>query len=89
MSRLETISKEYRDCTLVMNSCRYTCGDEYCTGSADVISDGDCRGRDPEDGGAGSAATVGTNCDISERAKQLAENAARYTPTHQYCSTTA
>jgi hypothetical protein len=89
MSRLESISKEYRDCSLLMNSCRYTCGDEYCNGSADVFSDGDCRGRDPEEGGAGSAATVGTNLDISERTTQLAKNAAHYTSAHQYCSTTA
>ena len=81
MSRLETISKEFRECTLVMNSCRYTCGNQYCTGSNDVISDGDCRGRDPKAEGA----SIGTNCDISERVKQLKKNAARYTPTHQYC----
>jgi hypothetical protein len=85
MSRLETISKEYRECTLVYNSCRYTCGDEYCSGSQDVVSDGDCRGREPE----GPSGTVGTNCDIAERDKQMVKNAARYTPTHQYCSTTA
>jgi len=89
MSRLETISKEYRECTLVLNSCRQTANNQYCSGSQDVISDGDCRGRDPEDGGAGSAATVGTNCDIAEREKQMVKNAARYTPTHQYCSATA
>ena len=89
MSRLETISEEFRKCTLILNSCRYTCGNEYCTGSADVISDGDCRGRDPKEGGAGSAATVGTNLDIACRKEMITKNGKLYTPGNEYSSATA
>lgn len=85
MSRLEKLSKEFRDCTLVLNSCRYTTGDEYCSGSADVLSDGDCRGRDPKSAGG----SIGTNLDIDCRGALIAKNSKLYTPGHEYCAGTA
>jgi hypothetical protein len=86
-SRLLVNSAIFRDCNLVRNKCccGYTCGNEYCAGSKDVISDGDCRGRDPQSPGA----PIGTCIDIADRTCSIAINSNRYTPGHEYCSATA
>jgi len=88
-SRLLVNSAVYRDCNVVRNKCchGYTCGNEYCAGSADVISDGDCRGRDPKDGS--TTATIGTCIDIQDRICSIAKNSNLYTPGHEYCAATA
>lgn len=62
-SRLLVNSASFRTENLVRNSCRYTCGKEYNATSPDVLSDGDCRGRDPQAEGG----TIGTNLDIQQR----------------------
>lgn len=70
MTKLEEIGKQMRDKLLVGNC--YKSGNEYCTGSGDVISDGDNKGREPKDQSASS--TVGTKFDIDCRAAMLASN---------------
>jgi len=72
MSRIEEISKDFRDCTLAMNSGRYTCAKEYLPSSPDTISDGDMKGRDPKDGS--SSSTVGTVLDIQKKNELLKIN---------------
>lgn len=84
-SNLSLIGEQFRKDNLVKNSCRYVDGKEYSVGSPDVISDGDCRGRDPKDPTSASS-TIGTNLDIATRCTQLAFNSARYTCGHEYGS---
>ena len=84
-SNLSTISEQFRKDNLVKNSCRYVDGKEYKIGSADVISDGDCRGRDPKDPNSATS-TIGTNLDIVTRNEQLVRNSNRYTCGHEYGS---
>jgi len=86
-SRLLTNSASFRDENLVRNKCchGYTSGNEYCAGNKDTISDGDCRGRDPQVPGG----SIGTNEDIADRNCSIAKNSARYYPGHEYCSATA
>lgn len=86
-SRLLVNSASFRDENLVRNKCchGYTFSNEYCTGNADTISDGDCRGRDPQTPGA----SIGTCIDIADRTCSIAKNSNRYTPAHEYCAATA
>lgn len=87
-SNLSTISEQFRKDNLVKNSCRYVDGKEYNIGSADVISDGDCRGRDPKDP-TSAASPIGTIFDISCREKQMScigLNGKRYTNEKPYGS---
>ena len=84
-SRLLVNGASFRDENLVRNSGRYTCAKEYCAGSPDTISDGDCKGRDPQAPGA----PIGTNEDIADRTCSIAKNSKHYTPGHEYCSATA
>lgn len=88
MSRLETTSEEYRKCSIARNADHYTPNKEYCEGSPDVISDGDMKGRNPQDPTSASS-PVGTSFDIKERADQLARNAKLYTCGKEYCEGTA
>ena len=81
-SRLLANSEDFRTCSVAKNSAGYTPGSEYCAGTPDTISDGDNRGRDPEDGGG----SIGTSIDIETREKLLAKNADRYTKGNQYCA---
>ena len=76
------IDIKMRECSLAKNADRYTHGDEYCAGVADTISDGDCRGRDPESQGN----TIGTNKDIQMRNCLMAKNSDGYTYANQYCA---
>lgn len=73
---------EMRNKLMAKNSDGYTKGDEYCIGHEDTISDGDCRGRNPEANGS----AIGTTCDIEMRNKLLAKNRDRYTKEDEYCS---
>ena len=73
---------EMRNKLMAKNSDGYTCGNEYCAGHQDTLSDGDCRGRDPE----GSGGVIGTNCDIEMRNKLMAKNKDRYTKGDEYCA---
>lgn len=79
-SRLLENSKDYRTCSVAKNSKNYTPGNEYQASHADTISDGDCKGRDPEDIGG----EIGTNIDIDTRNKQMAKNADGYTYGNEY-----
>jgi len=79
-SRLLTNSEEFRNKLLAKNSDGYTTGNEYLPGHADTISDGDDRGRDPEDDGG----SVGTNEDITMRDNLLAKNSDLYTKDNPY-----
>jgi len=79
-SRLLANSADYRTCSIAKNSKGYTPGKEYLPTTPDTISDGDCRGRDPETEGA----SIGTNKDIEMREKLLAKNADGYTPGNEY-----
>ena len=80
-SRLLTNSTEYRECSLAKNSKGYTTGNQYCAGSPDTISDGDDRGRDPQNVGS----SIGTATDIKLRECSLAKNSDGYTTGNQYC----
>jgi len=73
---------EMRNKLMAKNSERYTKGDEYCAGHEDTISDGDERGRDPENQGG----TIGTETDIKMRNKLIAKNSDRYTKGNEYCA---
>lgn len=79
-SRLLENSEDYRTCSIAKNSRGYQPGNEYLPAHSDTLSDGDCRGRDPEtEGGA-----IGTNKDIETRNKQMAKNADGYTYGNEY-----
>jgi hypothetical protein len=67
---------------LAKNADRYTPGNEYLPATPDTLSDGDCRGRDPESQGA----SIGTNKDIQMRNCLMAKNADGYTYGNQYCA---
>ena len=79
-SRLLANSEDFRTCSIAKNSCHYIPNNEYLPGHEDTISDGDNRGRDPEDIGG----EVGTQIDIKMRECSLAKNADRYTPGNEY-----
>ena len=76
------IDIETRNKQMAKNADGYTYGNEYGPSHVDTISDGVCKGRDPEDGGG----SIGTNKDIEMRDKLMAKNADGYTPTKQYCA---
>lgn len=79
-SRLLTISKDFRTCSIAKNGMGYVPGKEYLPATSDTISDGDDRGRDPKtDGGS-----IGTKIDIDTRNKQMAKNADGYTYGDEY-----
>jgi len=78
-SRLLNSSEDFRSCSIAKNSCHYVPSKQYCAGVPDTMSDGDNRGRDPQDGG-----DVGTQIDIKMRESLLAKNADRYTPGNEY-----
>jgi len=69
-----------RNKMMAKNADGYTYGNEYGPSHQDTISDGDCRGRDPESGGG----SIGTDKDIAMRNCLMAKNSDRYTPTNQY-----
>ncbi len=79
-SRLLDNSKDYRTCSIAKNSKGYTPGNEYCQAHQDTLSDGDCRGRDPEAEGG----SIGTSKDISMRNCSMAKNKDGYTPGDEY-----
>jgi hypothetical protein len=68
-----------RNCLIAKNSDRYTKGDEYCAGHEDTLSDGDNKGRDPEQQGG----SIGTNIDIQNRTCLGAKNL--YKCGKEYC----
>jgi hypothetical protein len=79
-SRLTEISEQFYKCSIVLNSCRYLPENQYDVAHPDTLSDGDCRGRDPEDAGG----SIGTNKDITERTIQLVRNSCLYTTDKPY-----
>jgi len=83
-SRLLVNSEHFRTCSIAKNSKGYIPGSEYCAGVPDTISDGDCRGRDPQDDGG----SIGTNKDIQMRNCLMTKNADGYTYENQYCAGT-
>ena len=97
-SRLTISSEEFRKCSVAKNSpsvanegwSGYVPGNEYCAGTPDTQSDGDNRGRDPEEDGG----SIGTKDDIVMRNRLMAKNTpsvsddgwSGYTPGSQYCA---
>jgi hypothetical protein len=79
-SRLLTSSEEIREAMLAKNGKLYTEGKEYKTGHPNSISDGDEKGRDPEDEGG----SIGTSVDIENREAMLAKNGNLYTCGNEY-----
>lgn len=77
-SRLLTNSEEIRKKMLAKNGDLYVEGSEYNTGHPNSISDGDEKGRDPEDIGG----QVGTSVDIEVESKLMGKNL--YNPNNQY-----
>lgn len=73
-----------RECLMAKNSDRYTTGNQYCAGVADTLSDGDSRGRDPQNAGG----SIGTDKDIAMRNCLMAKNSDGYTYGKQYCAGT-
>lgn len=71
-----------RNKQMAKNADGYTYGDEYGVSHPDTISDGDCKGRDPEN----NSGSIGTSKDIEMRNKLMARNGDGYTPTKQYCA---
>ena len=80
-SRLSEMSEQFYTCSMIMNSCRYLPENQYGDAHPDIISDGDCRGRDLDLEGAN---TIGTNKDIFERDCMLGKNSDLYTHTKPY-----
>jgi hypothetical protein len=80
-SRLLVNSKAYWTCSIAKNGDGYVPGQEYNLDSADTISDGDCRGRDPKNAGG----SIGTNKDIDMRNCLMAKNSDGYTYGNEYC----
>ena len=79
MSRLETISKEFRDKTLAKNS--YSNNDDYGVSHPNALSDGDNKGTGENSGSIGSAT------DIQSREKLLVKN--KFSPNKPYDSASA
>jgi len=79
------IDIDMRNCSLAKNAALYTPGNEYLPAHADTISDGDDKGRDPEDGNQHNP-NIGTTIDIGMRECLLAKNSDRYTPGNEYCA---
>jgi hypothetical protein len=79
MSRLETISKEFREKTLAKNA--YSSNDDYGVSHPNAISDGDNKGKGENNGSVGSAA------DIQAREKSLVKN--KFSPNKPYDSASA
>jgi hypothetical protein len=79
MSRLEGISKPYRDQELAKN--RYSLNDEYNVGNPDALSTGDELGKGEYNGNVGSAT------DIKTREQLLAKN--KYNSNAEYYAGTA
>ncbi|MDA3780822.1 MAG: hypothetical protein PF487_11485 [Bacteroidales bacterium] len=73
-SRLLTNSEEIRKTMLAKNSDLYVENKAYKTGHPNSISDGDKKGREPEDVGG----SVGTSVDIETRESMLAKNSDLY-----------
>jgi hypothetical protein len=82
-SRLLNDSAIFRDCSIAFNSAGYTPNNEYCQLHEDTIADGDCKGRDPQDGDQQNP-SIGTNKDVDMRNCSMAKNAALYTPGNEY-----
>jgi hypothetical protein len=80
-SKLLEISQQFLSCNIIRNSCRYTTENQYNVAHPDTISDGDCRGRDPE---TPTSTSIGTNKDIFERDCQLVKNSHLYTSGNPY-----
>jgi len=76
------IDIKMRDSLLAKNADRYTPGNEYLPAHQDTLSDGDCRGRDPENQGE----SIGTNKDIDMRNSLMGKNGDGYTYNNQYCA---
>jgi len=87
-SRLLTLSEGYRDCSMAFNANGYTPGKEYCKGHEDTIADGDCKGRDPQDGDQQNP-SIGTNKDVDMRECLIAKNGGLYTKGNEYSVGTA
>lgn len=83
-SKLSESSADFRTCSVAKNSCGYTPGHEYCPAVSETISDGDNKGRDPEDGNQHNP-NIGTTIDIAMREKLMAKNADLYSPGNEYC----
>lgn len=79
-SRLLENSEDYRTCSIAKNSARHTPGNEYLPATSDTISDGDNKGREPEQEGG----SIGTKTDIATREKMVAKNADGYTKDKEY-----
>ena len=100
-SRLSENSADFRICSIAKNSSAlakdkwggYTPGNEYCAGIPDTQSDGDNRGRDPQDGNQQSL-DIGTKTDIAMRQCLMAKNTPTkaddnwtgYNRGNQYCA---
>ena len=79
MSRLETISAEFREKNLAKNS--YSNNDDYNTSHPNALSDGDNKGKGENNG------KVGSSADIQAREKSLTKN--RFSPNKPYDSASA
>lgn len=80
ISNLLVNSEELRKCSLAKNSGLYTEGSEYKTGHPNSVSDGDEKGRDPEDEGG----SIGTSIDIQKENALIAKN--KYNSNNQYAA---
>lgn len=79
MSKLENISKPFRDSAIVKNE--YDKNDEYVTSHANALSDGDELGKGEKQG------SIGGLTDIKTRQALIAKN--KYNSGYIYDSTTA
>ena len=84
-SKLSESSVDYRNCSMAKNSCGYTPGDQYLPAHEDTLSDGDEKGRDPEDGNQHSL-SIGTKTDVAMRECLLAKNSDLYSRGNEYCA---
>ena len=79
MSRLENVSAPFRKANIARND--YNSNKEYTNGSPDVISDGDEKGKELNNG------QVGGTTDIKTRDKLIAKN--KYNKNKEYNAGTA
>ena len=80
ISNLLVNSEEFRNKLLAKNKELYTEGSEYKTGHPNSISDGDEKGRDPEDEGG----SIGTSIDIQKENALTAKN--KYNCNNEYAA---
>ena len=81
MSRLEALSVQFRECSIVRND--YDNNDQYTVSHSDALSNGDALGKGEMNGSVGNA------CDVKMRSTLKAKGKGPYKGGQEYTAATA